>query len=52
MRSTSTYPPGLGIALALGLLFMVLALDIKHLVALGYGTTLAIAHVSRARWRR
>jgi hypothetical protein len=52
MKSTSTYPRGLGIALVLCLLFVVLALDVKHLVALGYGTTLAIAHVSRARWRR
>lgn len=49
--STSTYP-GLGIALLLVSLFVVLALDVEHAVALGYGTTLAFAHVSRARWRR
>ncbi len=50
--STSTYPPGLGIGLLLAALFVVLALDLEHMVALGYATTLAVAHVSRARWRR
>ena len=50
-RMTSPYPPGIGIALVLGGLFMVLALDLPHLIALGYGALLAVAHVSRARWR-
>jgi hypothetical protein len=51
-KPTSAYPHGLGIACLLAVAFVVLSLDLKHLVALGYGTTLAIAHVSRARWRR
>jgi hypothetical protein len=48
---TSPYPPGLGIALVLAALFLILALDVAHLVALGYGGAIAVGHISRARWR-
>ena len=48
---TSPYPRGLGIALVLAAVFLILTLDVAHVVALGYGGAIAVGHVSRARWR-
>ena len=44
-------PRGLGIAAALAVLFVVLALDVEHLVAVSYGCALAAGHVARESWR-
>jgi hypothetical protein len=48
---TMLFPRGIGIACLLALAFLVLSLDVKHLVAVGYGGVVAAAHVSRSRWR-
>jgi len=47
----SPFPRGLGIACLLVAAFVLLSLDLKHVVALGYGGVVAAAHVSRCRWR-
>lgn len=47
----SKYPRGIGIAAVLVALFVVLALDIEHLVAVSYGCVLAAGHVARESWR-
>jgi hypothetical protein len=43
--------PGLGIGILLATLFVVLTLDLEHMVAIGYGGVFALAHVSRSQWR-
>ncbi|MBL9014539.1 MAG: hypothetical protein JNL83_10205 [Myxococcales bacterium] len=45
------FPRGLGVAAALAVLFVVLALDVEHLVAMSYGCALAAGHVARESWR-
>lgn len=45
------FPRGLGVATVLAALFVVLALDLEHLVALTYGCALAAGHVARESWR-
>ena len=47
----SKYPRGIGIAAVLAALFVVLALDVQHLVAVSYGCALAAGHVARESWR-
>jgi hypothetical protein len=45
------YPRGLGVAAVLAAIFVVLALDVEHLVAVSYGCALAAGHVARESWR-